>query len=359
MSDSLQRFLFEGAPVRGELVHLDATWRAVLERHEYPEPLRAVLGELMAAAALLSATLKFDGSLILQIQGSGAVKLIVVECTSEQTMRATAKWDGELASGGFRALVGDGRFVITIVPSDPTRSYQGIVELSGDSVAAVLEHYMATSEQLETRLWLAADATQAAGMLLQRVPSPVAEDKRPVRENQRPAQEDKRPARQNQRPARQDPSAARQDPSAARQDSSAAGKRKRPARQRETPTEQSESAPGQDPDSWNRALVLSDTVRAEELLTLSARQLLHRLFHEEDLRVFEPRIVSFRCSCTRERVVNMLRMLGRSEVQAILRERSAVEVDCEFCNRRYSFDAVDAEQVFAADLLTRAGSTRH
>jgi molecular chaperone Hsp33 len=295
MSDSLQRFLFEGAPIRGELVHLDATWRAVLERHDYPAPLRAVLGELMAAAALLSATLKFDGSMILQIQASGAVKLIVVECTSEQTMRATAKWDGELPDGGLRALVGDGRFVITIVPNDRTQTYQGIVALSGDTVAAVLEHYMATSEQLETRLWLAADETQAAGMLLQRVPAPGG--------------------------------AAPQ-------------------------------AQG-DADAWPRALALSDTLRSGELLTLPARELIRRLFHEEDVRVFEPRIVSFRCSCTRERVVDMLRMLGRSEVHAILSERGAVEVGCEFCNRRYRFDAVDAEQVFAADLMTPARRTRH
>ena len=288
VSDSLQRFLFEGAPVRGELVHLDATWRAVLERHDYPAPLRSVMGELMAAAALLSATLKFQGSLILQIQGSGAVKLIVVECTSDQTMRATAKWDGELAQGGFHELVGGGRFVITIAPNDVTQTYQGIVELSGDSVAAVLEHYMVTSEQLQTRLWLASDGAQAAGMLLQRVPGAA-----------------------------------------------------------------------QDADAWNRAVTLGDTVRSEELLTLSARQVIHRLFHEEDVRLFEARIVSFRCSCSRERVVNMLRMLGHGEIRSILHERGAVEVGCEFCNRRYRFDAVDAEQIFAADLMTPAGSTRH
>ena len=156
MTDSLQRFLFEGVLVRGEIVHLDATWRAVLERHEYPEPLRAALGELMAAAALLSATLKFTGSLIMQVQGTGPVKLIVVECTSEQTMRATAKWEGQLPAGGFRELVGDGRFVITIAPADASQTYQGVVELEGSSVAAMLEHYMTTSEQLATRLWLAA-----------------------------------------------------------------------------------------------------------------------------------------------------------------------------------------------------------
>jgi molecular chaperone Hsp33 len=288
MSDSLQRFIFEGAPVRGELVHLDATWRAVLERHDYPAALRGVLGELMAAAALLSATLKFDGSLILQIQGSGPVKLIVVECTSEQTMRATAKWEGTLA-GSFRELVGDGRFVITIAPSDVSQTYQGIVELSGESVAEVLEHYMGTSEQLETRLWLASDGAQAAGMLLQRVPGPV----------------------------------------------------------------------GEDADAWTRAVLLGDTVRSDELLTLPGTQIIRRLYHEEDIRVFDARVVSFRCSCSRERVVNMLRMLGHEEVRSIIDECGSVEVNCEFCNRHYGFDAVDAEQIFAADLQTRAGSTRH
>jgi molecular chaperone Hsp33 len=282
--------LFEGAPVRGELVHLDATWRAVLERHEYPEPLRLVLGEMMAAAALLSATLKFDGSLIMQIQGSGAARLIVVEITSDQTMRATAKWEGDLAAQSFRELVGDGRFVITIAPREAAQqTYQGIVALEGDSVAAVLEHYMSRSEQLETRLWLASDVAHAAGMMLQRLPG--------------------------------------------------------------------ES--GIDPDAWNRAVRLGETVTPHELLGLPARQIIRRLYHEEDIRVFDARLVSFRCSCTRERVVNMLRLLGRAEVKSILAERGRVDVNCEFCNRHYSLDRVDAEQIFAADVVTPAGATRH
>jgi molecular chaperone Hsp33 len=289
VTDSLQRFLFEGASVRGEIAHLDATWRAVLERHEFPDSLRSAMGELMAAAALLSATIKFTGSLIMQVQGSGPVKLIVVECTSDQTMRATAKWDGELPKGTFRELVGSGRFVITIAPTDAKQTYQGIVTLEGDSVAAVLEHYMATSEQLETRLWLASDNQQAAGMLLQRLPG----------------------------------------------------------------------AASADPDAWNRAVKLSETVTALELLRLPARQIIRRLYHEEDIRVFEARVVSFRCSCSRERVVNMLRLLGREEVKSILEERGTVEVNCEFCNRHYSFDPVDAEQVFAAEVVTRVRSTRH
>src|SRR3982750_2643645 len=136
--DCLTRFVFEGAPVRGEIVHLDATWRAVLERHEYPLALRTVLGELMAAAALLSSTIKFTGSLIFQVQGSGPVKLLVVECTTDQTMRAPPKGDEPLQGEDFRDLVGSGRFVITIAPEDAKQTYQGVVTLEGTDVAGAL-----------------------------------------------------------------------------------------------------------------------------------------------------------------------------------------------------------------------------
>src|SRR3977135_596446 len=144
-NDTLQRFLFEGAPIRGEDAHLDATWRDVRERHEYRPVWRTLLGELMAAGSLLAATLKFDGSIILQLQGNGPVKLIVVECTSEQTLRATAKWDGALdADAGLGALLGAGRFVIPLVPADGRQTYQGVVEIDPAGVAASLEHYMQT-----------------------------------------------------------------------------------------------------------------------------------------------------------------------------------------------------------------------
>lgn len=289
MSDSLQRFLLESTPVRGEIVHLDATWRAVLERRRYPAPLQALLGDMMAAAALLSAILKFEGSLIMQMQGNGPVQLLVVEATSEHTLRATAKWEGELAQGNVTELLGAGRFVISIVPNSGRQTYQGIVAIEGESIAQVLEHYMAKSEQLETRLWLASDSQQAAGMLLQKLPA----------------------------------------------------------------------APTQDADAWNRATQLGETIRREELLSLPAREIIRRLYHEEDVRVFESRPVAFRCSCSRERVTSMLRMLGHDEVRSIIAERNTVEVDCEFCGRHYTFDAVDAEQVFAANVITRAQPTKH
>lgn len=290
MKDSLQRFLFEHLAVRGELVHLDATWQAVLERHDYPAPLRAVLGELMAAGALLAATVKFDGAVILQLHGTGPVTLIVVECTNANLLRATAKWAGDLGPGGLRTLLGAGRFSITLAPaSSGAPTYQGVVDLAGGTVAACLEHYMAHSEQLRTRLALAADIRHAAGMLLQELP----------------------------------------------------GNR------------------DADPDAWNRVSQLAATLTERELLELPPEILLRRLYHEDDVRLFESSPVAFRCSCTAQRVVAMLRMLGEAEVRDIIAERGAVEVTCEFCNKRYSFDAVDAEQVFADARVSAPGATRH
>lgn len=288
-TDSLQRFVFEHAAIRGELVHLDSTWRAVLDRHDYPPAVRSLLGELMAAAALLSAILKFNGSLILQIQGSGPVNLLVVESTSERTLRGMAQWTGALEPMPFPALVGEGRFVITIDPREGGQRYQGIVSLEGETVSAVLENYLARSEQLDSRLWLAADTRQAAGMLLQKMPGSRDEDS----------------------------------------------------------------------DMWARATHLGATIKRDELLGLPAREIIRRLYHEEDVRVFDSETVRFRCSCSRERVVNVLRMLGYDEVQSILRERGAIDVDCEFCNQHYTFDPVDAEQLFASDLATRISPTQH
>jgi molecular chaperone Hsp33 len=293
--DSLQRFLFEQSHVRGELVHLDVAWRAVLERHDYPPALRTVLGELMAAATLLAAMLKLNGSLILQIQGQGPVSLLVVECGGELKVRATAKWEGELEGLSFAQMVGDGRFVITLDPRDGGQTYQSIVALDSDSVAGVLQDYMQRSEQLETRLWLAADDRGAAGLLLQKMPH--------------------------------------------------------------------EGGLGatveQDDDMWQRVAMLTDTVTYGEILGLPAEELLHRLYNEEDVRLFESKRVEFLCSCSRDKVGRMLKMLGPDEVHAVLAEQGAVEVNCEFCNQQYRFDAVDAEQVFAAEVLLDASDIVH
>jgi molecular chaperone Hsp33 len=293
--DTLHRFLFEQSPIRGEIVHLDSAWRTVQENHDYPPALRRAMGELMAAAALLTATLKLKGSMILQIQGKGPVSLLVVECTGDMTMRATAKWSGDLPESGLAELIGDGRFVITLDPKNCKQAYQGIVPLEGGSVAEILQNYMTRSEQLETRLFLAADDQRASGMLLQKLPAP----------------------------------------------------------------EQAAHTTGEDADTWPRAGHLADTLKPEEMLQLPAEEILHRLFHEEDIRLFDPQPVSFHCGCSRENVANMLRMLGRAEIDSVVAEQGGVEVHCEFCNRRYHFDRVDVEQVFAAEIVVPAGRTRH
>lgn len=288
-SDSLQRFIFENVPIHGEIVHLDATWRAVLERRNYPPRVRDVLGELMAAAALLSSTIKFDGRLIMQVQGSGPVSLLVVECTSDRTMRAIAQWDGEVPDAPLSELVGDGRLAVTIDPKKGKERYQAIVSLEGLTMAEAFENYFSRSEQLATRLWLASDTRQAAGMLLQRMPnSPLSDD-----------------------------------------------------------------------DAWNRAVHLGSTITRDELLALPVPEIIHRLYHQEDIRLFSRMPVSFRCSCSRERVENVLRMLGHDEVRAILAEQGSIRVDCEFCGYTYEFDRIDAEQLFAGIHTTSATDTRH
>jgi molecular chaperone Hsp33 len=289
-TDSLSRFLFEHLPLRGEIVRLDDVWQHVIDRHDYPPILRDMMGELCAAAVLLAATLKLDGSMVLQVHGKGAVKLLVVECSGDLELRATAKWEGDLTQGRLQDLVGDGRFVITLDPKDGGQAYQGIVPLEGDSIADILQGYMTRSEQLETRLWLAADGTSAGGMLLQKLP------------------------------------------------------------------EQGET---DDEDAWGRATKLADTLKPEELLDLPATELVHRLYHEEDIRMFEAQPVVFRCTCSRENVANMLRMIGREEVDEILAEREEIEVHCEFCNERYVFDKVDADAVFVEVPAVTASKTLH
>lgn len=288
--DTLQRFLFDGAPVRGALVRLDGAWQQVLARRAYPAALKAILGQMMAAAELMAANLKFDGALILQLHGSGPLRLAVVECNHDRTVRATAKWDGELPDAPILELLGGaGQFVITLEPKlDKSQTWQGIVALEGDSIGEMLENYMLRSEQLDTRLILACDDSTAAGMLLQRLPEGHGE-----------------------------------------------------------------------PEGWERIRLLGGTLQAQELLGLPAGDILHRLFHEETVRVFEPESVSFACNCSRERVGNMLKMLGGQEVGEVLLEQGSVEIVCDYCNQHYVFDEDDANELFDYDLVAAVREARH
>lgn len=175
--DCLQRFLFEDLPIRGEFAQLDAAWQTVLERRAYPSAVRQVLGEAVAAAVLLSTTIKFDGLLTLQIQARGPLRLVVVQVTSKRTLRGLARWDGEPpAPAALRNLCGDGTLILTLDLGQGQDPYQGVVGLRGDSLAEALEEYFERSEQLPTRIRLAADSRTAAGLLLQQLPGNATAD---------------------------------------------------------------------------------------------------------------------------------------------------------------------------------------
>lgn len=300
LPDTLQRFVFENTPIRGNLVNLTSTLQLALNKQHLPAGLKCALGELMAASALLTATLKMSGSLVLQIQSKGALKLLVVECNSEFGIRATAKWKGEVSDEqNLFDLMSQGQFMITLDPKDGRQAYQGIVALEGDSISTILENYMLRSEQIDTKIWLHCDGNAAAGMLLQKLPDTM-----------------------NQITKTEDLSA-------------------------------------QDLDAWNRIGHLADTITNDELLNLPTETILTRLFHEEDVRLFEASNTKFYCSCSRESVSGMLRMLGNDEITSIIEEQGKIEVNCDFCNAHYSFDKVDATQLMVSDVATKARPEVH
>jgi molecular chaperone Hsp33 len=279
--DSLHRFLFEEFPVRGKLVHLDKSWRAILDRYDYPEPVRRILGDTLAATALLASTVKFEGQITVQIQGDGPLTMVVIQCSNKLVLRGLARWEGELEDAALDRLISNAKLVISIENDQDNQRYQGVVPVTGATVADSLQEYFDRSEQLPTRLWLASDDESAAGLLLQRMP------------------------------------------------------------------EQAEASAD---DFWDRVCLLASTIKPRELLELPEQQLLHRLFNEDDLRLFDRLPVSFRCTCDRERVENMLRSLGADEIRSMIEEHDDISVRCEFCNKGYEFDRVDSEGLFLADL---------
>jgi molecular chaperone Hsp33 len=315
LNDELHKFLFEGLPVRGMLVRLGPSWRESLRRRAaqgaYPAAVRSLLGEMAAAAVLMQANIKFDGALVLQVFGDGPVKLAVAEAQPDLGFRATAKVVGDVPADARLAEMlnvhGKGRCAITLDPqdkSDGAQPYQGVVGLRGDAgeplqaLAEVLEHYMLQSEQLDTRLLLAASDECAAGLLIQRLP--VAGEGNLEREH--------------------------------REDEIGIN------------------------EGFNRIALLTATLTREELLTLDADTVLRRLYWEEDVRRFAPLRPHFACRCSRERVRGMLRGLGAAEVKGIVAERGEVEIGCEFCGLQYHFDAVDVGELFTPERDQPPGS---
>ncbi len=289
-ADRLSRFVFEAADVRGEIIHLDESYRQVISRLDYAVPVRNLIGEALAAAGLLSSTLKYDGLLSLQIQGGGPLSLLVANATSDRQLRATARVEDALLADGMslNELCRDGYLAITIDPEDREERYQGIVQLDAENLAGAVDRYFRDSEQLPTRVWLAADGESAAGLLLQRLPGGADDD-----------------------------------------------------------------------DAWNRAEHLAQTITSDELLSLEAPRIVRRLFHEEDVRLFEPVNYRFQCTCSRDRVASVIRSLGRDEAEDVLREQGRMEVRCDFCGEYYRFDAVDVEHIFAGANSPTVPRTRH
>jgi molecular chaperone Hsp33 len=297
MTDLVRRFIFEKRPVRGHWVHLQSAWRDLGAHTNYPPAVRELLGQAVAASVLLAATLKFRGQLTLQLQGNGAVSLLVAQCTHDYRLRAVARFDAAavsaLSANGaseeavgtgksvFRRLVGsEGRIAVTVEADERNTRYQGIVPLNGDSLAGSLEAYFARSEQLPTRVLLAADGERGAGVLVQKLPEDAATDEDQMHE------------------------------------------------------------------IWEQAERGMERLSPDDLLRCPVEELLGRGFSAQDMRLFRGAPVQFECRCSHGRVTSLLRALGPEEVRDVLREQGSVTVTCEFCHRPYRFDAGDVEALF-------------
>lgn len=281
--DQLHRYLFENYAVRGELVTLSDTYRHILDNHDYPAPVQALLGEMLIATSLLTATLKFNGDITVQLQGDGPLKLAVINGNNQQEMRGVARLQGDIADDStLQQMIGNGVMVITITPAEGER-YQGVVALEGETLAECLENYFRQSEQLPTRLFIRtgeADGQPAAGgMLLQVLP---AQDE-------------------------------------------------------------------QNADDFDHLVQLTATIKNEELFTLPANEVLYRLYHQEEVTLYEPQPVVFRCTCSRQRCADALLTLSTDEVATMLEQDGNIDMHCDYCGSHYVFDAMDVAALYAGN----------
>ena len=276
--DQLHRYLFEQFAVRGELVTVSETWKQILENHNYPQPVKRVLGELLVATSLLTATLKFAGDITVQLQGDGPMNMAVINGNNQQQMRGVARVQGEVPEGAdLKTLVGNGFLVITITPDEGER-YQGVVGVEGDTLAECLEDYFLRSEQLPTRLFIRTGEVEgqlaAGGMLLQVLPA--------------------------------------------------------------------QNAQGND---FEHLATLTETIKTEELFTLPANEVLWRLYHEEEVTLYDPQDVEFKCTCSRERCAGALRTLPDEEIDSIMAEDGEIDMNCDYCGSHYVFNAMDIAEI--------------
>ena len=286
--DQIQRFLFDEHAIRGQHISLDSSWKQIVSQSKAKGIAQTLLGHALAAAALLVETLKIDGSVSLQIRGTGAIHLLVVEATSQRTVRGIIRQSREPDDRQSLAEIFESDKLVITIKNNDSKPYQGIVALTGNNLATALQAYFDQSEQLPTQLWFACDHQSSCGLLLQKLPEET-----------------------------------------------------------------------QDVDAWNRITLLASTTEQQEFLTLSAENLLQRLFHEENLRLFAADSVSFSCSCSPERIRDMLISLGKSEIDDMIAEQGEVSITCEFCNRDYQFDRIELGALIQDSESLPLSSTRH
>lgn len=279
--DIVQNFLFEEYPIRGEIVHLNASFQQIMDQHQYPPLIRRWLGEALVLISLLSTLIKFNGRLAIQFQGKGKLKLLLVQCNNALEMRGLAQWEGEVTEAEILDSLKQGTIIITIDPENGKQRYQGIVGWQGQTLSESIEGYFQNSEQLPTRIWVVVDEKSASGFLLQRMPE---------------AEETRR-----------------------------------------------ESAIDHD---WEHINFLTATLTPHELTHLDNKTLLHRLYVEEDVRLFEAKPVSFKCTCSEKRGANAILTLGQKEAEEELKDKQQIVVKCEFCNHEYVYDRVDVATIF-------------
>ena len=276
-TDTLQRFMFEHASIRGEIAHLDETYKTIMNQHPYPPKIRKLLGEALISCLLLAGSIKFEGDVSLQFHGDKRLPLLLVQCDHQLQIRAFAKYQDDAEDIDYESAFLEGKMVLIISQNKQTQAYQSVVPIRSTSMSENLTHYFAQSEQVATQVWLAADEGAAAGMLLQLMPG--------------------------------------QD-----------------TLQRE--------------QFWEYAVHLGQTISDHELLTLDNATILHRLYHETELRLYTARHVCFRCRCNPEKMKQVLTVLGEEDVQELVKEKGHVEVRCDFCNQQYVFDPIDITLLF-------------
>lgn len=286
MTDLQKRFIFEKADIRGEIVQLEQTYEAATENRNFPKPVERLLGQFLAAASLMSSTLKFDGSLSLQAKGSGPLNLIMAESSNQKSLRSVARLDEDvdfdnIDTSDIRKLIGSDGYLAIIIEPDQGERYQGIVPLDSDNLAGCLEHYFQQSEQINTKFWFAESNNRCAGMLLQALPKQVIAN-----------------AEDNE-------------------------------------------------EYWQTVNYLAETVKSEELLDLEQDAIIYRLFNEFEVRAFESQPVKFQCSCSRQRSENALLSLGETEVNQMLEEMDTIIIDCQFCLQQYNFNSNDIRKLFS------------